>query len=68
MKLKNINTFDFVEYDNEYNLILITNSHPNYESTDIYIIGDFENSPLKLKIYSTEIRKLIHSKYFLNLP
>lgn len=65
MKLLNkYYTFDFVEYDDNYKFPIITKSYPNYESSDIYIIGDFENSPLKLKIYSTEIRNLIHSKYF----
>lgn len=69
MKLKNrYNTFKFVEYDNQYNLILITNSHPNYESPDIYLIGDTENFLLKLNIHSQKFLNLIDRKYFLNLP
>jgi hypothetical protein len=69
MKLKNrYNTFKFVEYDDQYNLILITNSYPNYESPDIYLIGDSENFPLKLNIHSQKFLNLIDRKYFLNLP
>lgn len=69
MKLKNENyTIEFVEYDDIFKFPIITNSYPNYEPTEIYIIGDSENFPLKLNMHSSKIRKFLNDKYFLNLP
>lgn len=68
-KLKNkYLTFDFVDYTKQNKFPLITNYIPNYGYEYFTIIGDSENFPLNLRIDSPEIRKLINSKYFLNLP
>jgi len=68
MKLKNENlTFKFVRYENN-NHPLITNDIAQLDYFNFYMIGEYENFLLKMRILSMEFIKMINSKYFLNLP
>lgn len=68
MKLKNENlTFKFVRYENN-NHPIITNDISQLEYFNFHMIGDYENFPLKMRIFSSEFIKMLNSKYFLNLP